>query len=137
MATIDEIIGTDLSHPVAGGFGVAADGDIDIVTGIANIQQALMRRLVTSKGSLAHRPDYGVGVKDFLNSPNSLENQRALATRVKEQFERDDRIEEVTGLRVETNSDSPSKVIIYVRVKIAGYNEQVLEFVPFGETVNG
>jgi phage baseplate assembly protein W len=134
MALLNEILGTDIAH--VADLLPTAKKDFDVQTGLANVKTALFHRLITEKGSLIHRPDYGVGIKTFLNSPNSLANQRKLASVVQEQFLQDPRIEEVTSLSVAAVSDEePDKVVIVVRVKVRGYDETTLEFIPFGESV--
>lgn len=135
MAKIDEAYLRDIAHAPGDGFLVAADGDIDTVSGIENVKAALFRRLMVVPGTLVHRPNYGVGVKNFLNAVNSLDNQRALATRIKEQFELDFRVREMIGMRVTT--EEGGKVIIFVRVDLEGFGEVQLDFVPFGDTVDG
>lgn len=126
MANIEEHLLTDIAHDKD--LKRAADGDLDKISGLANLKSALLRRLVTTPGALAHRPNYGVGIKDFQNAPNSLDNQRSLALRVKEQFEQDFRVKEVTGLRFDTEDDDPSKTVVVVKVKVAGYEEVELGF---------
>ncbi len=54
---------------------------------------------------------------------------------MKEQFERDPRIDEVIGLRFSQDEFEPAKFTIFVKVKVAGFDEAELEFQPFGGTV--
>jgi len=133
VATIDEVLKTDIA--LIGDMQKAPDGDYQTISGLNNIRQALFRRLLASQGSLVHRPDYGVGIKDFLNAPSSLSNQRALALRVQEQFEQDSRVEEVVGLRFDQDDDVPEKFTIFVKVRVAGFGEPELSFQPFGGIV--
>lgn len=133
MATIEEQYLTDIAHKKD--FLVAADGDLQTITGVENAKQALIRRLMTQQGSLVHRPDYGVGIKDFQNAVNSIENQRRLALRIQEQFLRDFRVEEFIGMRVTQSQTVPSQVTIFFKVKLRGFGEVEVDFKPFGETV--
>lgn len=137
MALLDEALLRDLAQNPGEGFKVAADGDLDTVSGLENLKAALFRRLMVVPGTLVHRPTYGVGVKNFLNAPNSIDNQRALAVRIKEQFEQDFRVEEMLGMRVSVDRNNPSLVIIFVKVRVQGFGEAEMDFIPFGETVNG
>ena len=132
MANIEEFLLTDIAHK--SDLLRAADGDLDKITGVKNLKDALFHRLLTYPGSLAHRPDYGVGIKDFQNAPNTIDNQRALALRIKEQFEQDFRVREFSGMRVVINDNDPGNVTIVVRVKINGLEEAEMQFVPFGST---
>jgi phage baseplate assembly protein W len=133
MATIEEVLKTDLAF--TDDFKVTATGDIDIISGLANIKQALFNRLVTSPGSLIHRPTYGVGIKDYQNSPSSLASQQLLAKKIQEQFLQDERIEAVTGVQIKFNDLTPEKTTILVKVKVKGYDESAFAFIPFGEGV--
>jgi hypothetical protein len=133
MATIDEILQRDIAFK--GDFQVTATGDIDAISGLENIKQALMHRLITSPATLIHRPNYGVGIKDYQNAPATLATKRKLALRIQEQFEQDDRVEQVLGVSVEFDAVNPSKTLIIVRVKVSGYDEEQMSFIPFGEGV--
>lgn len=110
------------------------NGDLITIEGIENIRLALLHRLVTRPGTLIHRPEYGVGIQDFLNAPNTIDNQRTIATRIAENFARDPRVAEVSAVSVEPNSN-PELVRIIVKVRIIGRQEQSLEFIPFGQGI--
>ena len=131
MSTVDEIIGTDLAFKTD--FLTTSTGDLATVTGLSNLQEALLRRLVTQPGSLIHRPEYGVGVKDFQNSVKSIANQQKLALIIKEQFELDPRVESVLGIQVITDDYKPNKIQFLIRVKPTGYDETQMSFIPFGD----
>ena len=126
-----ELYGRDLFHN--GDYDVTDSGDLDTIEGLENLKQALFQRLVTYPGSLIHRPNYGVGIKRFLNSISSLANQRELFTIIQEQFALDPRVEEVTGVLFTTSDGKPQETRILVRVKPVGYDELEMTFVPFGE----
>lgn len=133
MATIEEFLKRDIAHK--GDFLVTSTGDLDTISGLENVQNALFHRLITSPGSLIHRPNYGVGIKDFQNSINDIENQRRLALRIQEQYELDPRVEEVLGVRVDVGDLTPEKIIVTVRYNVLGYGEVTSRFIPFGEGV--
>lgn len=131
MATAEEIYKRDLAF--ASDFVVSAAGDLETATGLENLKDALFRRLVTTPGSLIHRPNYGVGIKAFQNSINSVETQRQIAGRIQEQYERDPRVEKVLGVSIRNFSDAePEKIEIVVRYKPVGYGELQTTFTPFG-----
>ena len=111
-------------------------GDLQTLTGTNNLHQALFRRLVTVPGTLVHRPNYGVGLKRFINAPNTIDNQRQIANLIKSQFERDFRVEEVTGVSFTLPDTQPDKLTISVRVKPSGFQDEVfLEFQPFNSII--
>ncbi len=133
MATAEEIYGLDLAF--SNDYQVSASGDMQTISGQNNIREALIRRTVTQPGSLIHRPDYGVGIKDFLNALNSLDNQRELANRIKVQWEQDPRVVEVIGVRLLIEDDTPEKIEIGVRVNLVGLGEVSLRLIPLQERV--
>jgi phage baseplate assembly protein W len=131
MATIEEALLRDVLHN--GDIRVTPSGDVELVSGLLNLKQALFHRLLTTPGALVHRPEYGVGIKNYQNAVNTLDTQRRLANTIIDQFQRDSRIREVSGVRISTDETVPGKVVIYVRVKAVGYDEITLDFKPFGE----
>jgi len=90
-----------------------------------------MNRLVTSPGSLVHKPEYGVGVKDFQGKVYSLQEQRELLTRIKENLELDPRIVKVTAVKINVDTANPDLFTIVVSLDAIGYNNIVEEYKPF------
>lgn len=131
MSSIDEFLKTDLAFKKD--LVPTASGDLDVISGMENVKEALFRRLITTPGTLIHRPEYGVNVKQFQGALNSLENQRRLAMAIQEQFEQDERVEKVLGVSIDSKNRTPDLVIVNVRVKIVGYGETSFGFVPFGD----
>ena len=130
MANITETMGTDVKHK--GDYVKRSSGDRDLIAGLDNLKEALLRRLITVKGSLNHRPNYGVGVKLYINSLNTLSKQRELANQIQEQFSLDPRVDQVTGVAVTFDDRTPELTYIVVRVKPVGYDELAMKFEPFG-----
>jgi len=112
-------------------FEPSKNGDLLTITGKENLSQALFHRLITSKGSLVHRPDYGVGIKDFEGGISSLASQRELALRIKDNFEQEPRIKEVTGLKFNQDDVNPSQFTVIVKYEAIGYNNLEETFDPF------
>lgn len=134
MALIDEIYLVDIKHrrDFVQTTGAGTSGDVQVETGRENVRQALFRRLMTSPGTLVHRPNYGVGIKDYQNATLTLDQKRSLAQRIKDQFEQDDRVKEVSGVRMESEDETPEKTVITVRIKLVGLDETEIPFTPFG-----
>ena len=130
MANITEVLGTDVKHK--SDFVRRSSGDRDLITGLDNFKEALLRRLITVPGSLIHRPQYGVGIKLFLGSLSSLTKQRELAVKIEENFKRDPRVDKITGISVSFDDRNPSLTYIIVRVRPVGYDEVEMKFEPFG-----
>ena len=55
----DELLGIDIAIDAAGQLGYDQSGDLALVAGIPNLDQALSNRLVSAPGDLPLHPDYG------------------------------------------------------------------------------
>lgn len=131
MSQLDEFLKTDIAHK--GDFVVSASGDLELISGLENLKEALFRRLMTTKGAIIHRPDYGVSIKSFQSALNSIENQRRLAGTIKEQFELDPRVEAVTGVSFKVDDNKPDMIQVNCKVSVRGYGETGFSFVAFGD----
>lgn len=127
MATAEERFGKDIVFN--GDFRVSPSGDLQTIEGQQNVTARLTRRTLTEPGTLVHRPDFGVGIKRFLNSLNSLENQRELANRIKVQWEQDEDVEKVLGISFQVEDNKPEQAIISVRVDLVGVKETILRII--------
>lgn len=96
---------------VRGDYVANASHDWSTVQGLDALRQAVMNRLITSPGEYAARPDYGVGILDFLKEELTESRMAELVTRIRTQLLQDRRITKVdvlleefaapgTGLRV-------------------------------------
>lgn len=131
MSNIVQFLGKSIAH--VGALMATSRGDLATIEGLANLKNALFHRLVTVPGTLVHRPTYGVGIKNYQNAPNSFSMQQALAAKIKEQFEQDPRVEEVTSVAIQADDDNPQMVVVAVSVKPIGYSEVSMTFKPFSE----
>lgn len=122
---------TDIAH--LGDFVKTASGDLSKISDIPNLQNALFRRLITTPGSLIHRPTYGVGIKRWQNVLNRLAAQREIALAIQTQFELDPRVEKVSGVLINYSDADPSQTTIVVRVQPIGRDVVAMTFVPFGD----
>lgn len=134
MASIDELYARDVKH--IKDFSRTATGNLELIDGRDNLKQHIYRRIMTEPGSIAHRPNYGVGLKSFQNAPLTLDVKRTLAQRIKDQLEQDVRISRVDGVRVENEDSSPELIKLIVRITPVGFTDAVeLSFRPFGDQV--
>lgn len=133
MADINEVLGTDIQHK--DDFVKKADpsGDLETISGLENYKQAMIRRWMTSLGTLLHRPLYGGGLKDFQNAPNTLSTRRQIAQRIEQQALRDERTAKVNSVGMDWNDETPELTIITVSLKPKGYEDTDISFVPFVE----
>lgn len=131
MSQIDEFLKRDIAFK--SDFIATASGDLEVISGLDNLKEALFRRLITTPGSVIHRNDYGCNLKAFQGSLNNLENRRRLAQTIKEQFETDTRVEQVTGVSFDVNDNKPDMIQVNVKVSVRGYGETGFSFVAFGD----
>lgn len=131
MSELDEFLKRDIAFK--SDFVQTASGDLDVIAGLDNLKEALFRRLITTPGSVIHRPEYGVNLKKWQGSLNSLENQRRLAAAIKEQFEQDERVELVSGVSFNVDDNKPDMIKVNVKVSVRGYGETGFNFVAFGD----
>ena len=130
MSQIDNFYKVDLLHN--GDFKTAPNGDYALAKGIVNLKQALFNRLLTVKGSIVHRPDYGVGIKTFQGALSRISEQRKLANLIKEQFEQDERVDKLESIAVSKQDTDGTFMITYkVSVSGGGLIEETVS--PFGE----
>jgi phage baseplate assembly protein W len=109
-------------------FTVSAQGDFALVEGVANVRQALLHRLLTTPGTVVHRPEYGVGIQDYLNSPLSFDTKRKMAVAIQGQFLNDSRVAEVKTIQIQDSPENPSSVTLLASVLIDGSGDAILQF---------
>lgn len=73
----------------------SAVGDLQTISQISNVKQALYRRIITNPGALPHRPKYGVGIYKYINKPATMSNRQELANAIKRNILFDKRVKEV------------------------------------------
>lgn len=131
MSQLDDFLKKDIAFK--SDFVETPSGDLEVISGLDNLKEALFRRLITTPGSVIHRPEYGVNLKAYQNSLSNLENQRRLAQTIKEQFELDSRVEEVSGVSFNVDDNKPDMIKVNVKVSVRGYGETGFTFVAFGD----
>lgn len=99
----------------------AAGGDYRSVSLEENMKQAVFNRIITRRGTLLHRPDYGAGLLDFLNTPMTLQRKREMARAIKENVELDPRIQEVSTIAIQEATDGSGRVTLEINYIIQGY----------------
>ncbi len=130
MSRIDDFYKIDLLHN--GDFRAAPNGDFALSKGLDNLKQALNNRLLTVKGTLAHRPDYGVGIKTYKSAIASLTKKRELAKAIEQQFLRDERVTSLDGVAFDKEEQDGTFIIKYSITTAAGEGLEE-SFDPFGE----
>lgn len=110
--------------------GVTQRGDLEQVDGLENLRQAIYNRILTTRGGIAHRPSYGVGLGQYQGDLGKLSTQQRLMLDLQEQFEDDPRIASLDGLSVNQDMNHPDRVTIKLTVTPRGQN-------PVGFTFEG
>jgi hypothetical protein len=131
MANLDELYLRDKAHYKD--YQATPSGDLATDSGQTNLQNALFRRLITSPGAIIHRPNYGVGVKDFQNKAATLPNQRELARRINEQFLQDARVKSVDSVQMVPNLERPEMTTVTVKLTPVGQDQVTMVFTPFNK----
>lgn len=110
--TIDIDYGSDVSTFAAGSF---LEPDIDpsmpLITGNRVVAEALARRLLTRRGKLIGSPNYGIDVRDLLNSAVDTRQISAIQGIIQTEVEKEERVESA----VVVVSFASSKLTIDVR----------------------
>lgn len=130
MTTRSQLMGRDLRHN-KGDFESSSGGDVSRISGLDNLDQALYHRLITTKGTLTHRPNYGVGIKGYQGQIANIDTQRSLAIDIDNQFRMDQRVESVDQVRFVTSDEEPDKFLVFVKYSAIGYNDIESTFDPF------
>jgi len=125
----DDILLVDLAY--AEDLSAAPNGDLDVVSGLNNVSAALLRRMLTIPGTLAHAPDYGAGLLSFQGAPMSLSQKQKMTQKIAEQLPLDPRVESVSSVGIQVTNDAPDKMILTVKVKLLGLGEQTITYTPF------
>jgi phage baseplate assembly protein W len=104
-------------------------GDLALVEGRNNLEQALMLRLLIHRGELEElgHPRYGSLVRDLLGEPLDRENLELLRRYVRQALKQDPRVDEVPSIAVRVHEDMPGVVELEVTVVAASGEELSLE----------
>jgi len=124
VAKIDEYYLTDATTKVTG-------GDLDTISGLENRRKALLRRAVTNKGALAHRPNHGGNLKTYQNAPMTLAAKERMASQLAEDWIKDPFVKKVKAVQI--NQDSYNQITITARIELIGYGETTVSFKDFNE----
>lgn len=84
----------DLELPVDEGedFATTTSGDLAVVAGRPNLDEAVRRRAVTAPGTMTHRPAYGGGLPLFVERLDSSAARSELATQLRRSVLQDPRV---------------------------------------------
>lgn len=93
--------------------------DLETVSGVDNLRQALTLRLLVHRGELAGlgHPGYGSRIHDLIGEPLDRPNLDLLRRYVRKALLEDPRVAEVTRIEVVPRRDAPGTVAVEASVK--------------------
>lgn len=117
---VDDVLRTDLRlrFDRVGADLTVHKGDLETVRDEDNLAQAIIHRLMTSRGELAElgHPDYGSRLSDLIGEPNNERTRNRARALVLECLAQEPRIKEVVGVNVNANPLDPHRIDIEIVV---------------------
>ena len=113
-------LGTDVL--IMDDYQKSSKGDLQTITDILNLREAIYRRVFTTPGEVLHRPKYGIGLKRFLNKPCTETNKQELINLVKLNLPAEKRIETVEQVLCDWSSD-----VLNLIIKVTAYG-RIIQF---------
>ena len=103
--------------------------DFETVSGVENLVQALTLRLLVDRGELdgLGHPRYGSRIRDLIGEPLDRANLELLRRYVRQELQRDPRVEEVLQVRVTPHEPTRDGVDVEARVRAVSGLETSLE----------
>lgn len=103
--------------------------DLETVSGVENLVQALTLRLLIDRGELdgLGHPRYGSRIRDLIGEPLDRANLELLRRYVRQELQRDPRVEEVLQVRVTPHEPTRDGVDVEARVRAVSGLETSLE----------
>ena len=103
--------------------------DLETVSGVENLVQALTLRLLVDRGELdgLGHPRYGSRIRDLIGEPLDRANLELLRRYVRQELQRDPRVEEVLLVRVTPHEPTRDGVDVEARVRAVSGLETSLE----------
>jgi len=116
----------DIWHQFGSDLLVGSTGDLAIASGSAEGQQRVLRRLLTNAGDYIWQPDYGAGLAQFVGSPASAAQIRAV---VRSQIFKEAAVAHTPEPVIDVQSDMAGTVYVHVRYADANTGStQILSF---------
>lgn len=116
-------------------YEIAAAGDYRTVTAFENLRLSILRRLSVSPGEWKTRPEYGVGIRQFVKKALTSGRKAELKNRIVENLRRDDRIEKVDEVTIEETTLG-GRPVVRVTIRLTAFGRTVgLQPVTFAREV--
>lgn len=104
-----------------GTFPVDASGDYAFDQGLVQIKKRIFRRLMTTPGSFAHIPDYGVGIPTFAKKLNTAATRAKVVAESQRQILLEPGVVEAT-VSAETDPTAPNVTRFRIRARTSAFN---------------
>lgn len=128
-------LGTDVALPEREGDALpkTTSGDLALVSGRENVRRAQIRRVTVPAGCTLWWPEYGAGVEEFVERPNTPANQSLLAARCRRQMLRDPRLKDARArARAGTVDDAGADLVVTLSYQLRDDTQEELT-VPLSE----
>lgn len=98
----------------------AASGDVQTVTGRANLAQAIVNRLLTRRGELARlgHPNYGSRLQLLLGELNNVRTRGLAEIYIRESLAQESRIEKVTRVAFALPARGLERATLYISITV-------------------
>lgn len=119
----DVLLGCDLALSAQGDLQAnAGTGDWRTVSGVENLKQTLLHRLMTRKGELVYHPEYGSNLDLYLGQPLDLSTVSLIRLEAMQTLLSDPRIRALINVTVEAQADH---VVIDATCQVIGADDIV------------
>jgi uncharacterized protein len=116
---VTDFIGSGWSFPV----GVDATGQIALVSGSREVEQAMQLILSTYPGERPMRPRFGSKLRDFIFDGATWENSAAIAAEVRASLRQWEPRANVAEVVVTPEADAPGVLMIDILYTVKGTND--------------
>lgn len=123
----NSFIGTGWSWPIA----LDTTGGIEMVSGTADLEQAMYLILSTTPGERPMRPEFGCRLAQFVFAPGNATTAGLISSEVRSALTRWEPRAEVADVAVSTDPDDPSTLWIDITYTVRATNDRRNLVFPF------
>jgi len=95
---------------------VSSEGDLDLVTGLDNLCQAIRIRLTSEKGYLISDQNFGVDANYYIGRKNTVEKQEMLKLAIIEELSKEARVASINDVVIVQNSSNPDTLNVTINI---------------------
>lgn len=131
----EETAGAQALYGESMGLGIDRQGEIKTVSGVDNLKQAVINRLLTPRGSLLMHPSYGSNLYNLLGQATNTETLVMIEDEIVSTIKKDGRVDEVEVVNSTIDGEVYSGEFIIQLFSFQEYFEVVIEGSSSGEFV--